>query len=119
MGTEKFGILEQATEHSKTCYEALGNKFNSKKSTVATSLMSEQPEDKNQARHKRKASGIPTVPQGSNGTARCNIQRGAKATITTNRIGTIRSIFTSEQGEHLITAAGLTQYALGRRLAPL
>ena len=38
-----------------------------------------------------------------------------KATVTINRIGTIRSIFTIEQREreHLTSAAGVTQYDFG------
>ena len=40
-------------------------------------------------------------------------ERAAKATTTINRIDTIRSIFTSEQREHLVMSTGMTQYAFG------
>ena len=35
--------------------------------------------------------------KGSKGTVRCKNERAAKVTITINRIGTIRNIFTFEQ----------------------
>ena len=41
MGNEKFRILEEAIEYTNKD-EEVGNKFNSKRSTVATSLLSEQ-----------------------------------------------------------------------------
>ena len=37
-------------------------------------------------------------------------ERAAKATITMDRIDTIRNIFTFEQREHSVTSAGTTQY---------
>ena len=42
VGTEKFKILEEAIEYTKKFDEEVGNKFNTKKSTVATSLMGQQ-----------------------------------------------------------------------------
>ena len=41
VGTEKFRIIEEAIEYTKND-EDVGRKFNSKKSIVATSLVSEQ-----------------------------------------------------------------------------
>ena len=40
-------------------------------------------------------------------------ERAAEATTTINKTGTIRHNFTSEQREHLVMSAGMTQYAFG------
>ena len=48
-------------------------------------------------------------------------ERAAKATTTINRIGTIKSIFTFEQREHLVMSTGMTQLKVemqGKRLVP-
>ena len=42
VGAEKFKVLEEAIEYTQKFDEDVGNKFNSKKSTVATSLVSQQ-----------------------------------------------------------------------------
>ena len=68
VGTEKIRIREEATKY--LTLEEVGNKFNSKKSTVATSLMTEQKEIKKVAKRQKssmsqvkKTSGIPGVPR--------------------------------------------------------
>ena len=67
VGTESSNFLRKRS-NTQFFYEEVGNKFNSKKSTVATSLMSEQKdmnescnESKTQACHEREASGIQAV----------------------------------------------------------
>ena len=109
VGTEKY---------KKKFDEEVGNKFNSKKSTVATSLMSQQKDIKKVAtRQKLKyvTSENQVGYQLSQGKQNREVQneRAAKATTTINRIGTIRSIFTFEQKEHLVMSTGMTQHAFG------
>ena len=55
VGTEKFRILEGVIEHTKTYDEEVGNQFNSKKSTVATSLIREQQDIKKVANTQNQA----------------------------------------------------------------
>ena len=66
--TEKFKILEEAIEYTKKFDEEVGNKFNTKKSTVATSLMGQQKDIKKVATRQKlkyvtseKTGGIPAV----------------------------------------------------------
>ena len=76
--TKKSSESLRKRSNIPTIDEDAGNKFNNKKSTVATQLMSEQKDnDENcneaetQACHERQTSGIPAVSKGSKGTARC------------------------------------------------
>ena len=119
VGTEKFKVLEEAIEHTKKFDEEVGNKFNSKKSTVATSLMSQQKDIKKVAtrqklKHVTSENHVGCqLSQGKQRSREVQNERAAKATTTINRIGTIRSMFTFEQREHLVMSTGMTQYAFG------
>ena len=105
VGTEKFKVLEEAIEYTKKFDEEVGNKFNSKKSTVATSLMSRQKDIKKVATRQKlkyvtseKQVGY-QLSQGKQRNREVQNERDAKATTTINKIGTIRSIFTFEERE--------------------
>ena len=97
VGTERFRILEEAIEYTKTYDEEVGKKFNNKTSTVATSLMSEQKDMKVVKRQKLKHVTSEEqmgyqLSQGKHRNREVQNERVAKATITINRIGTIRNI---------------------------
>ena len=53
------------------------------------------------------------LSQGTHRNRKVQNERAAKEPVTINRIDMIRCIFTDEQRQHLITAAGMTQYAGG------
>ena len=86
IGTEKFRILEETIEYTKTYDEEVGNKFNSKKSTVATSLVSEQRDTKKIAqgqklRHVTSEKQVGSHPsQGKQSSCEVHDERAGKAT---------------------------------------
>ena len=89
-GTEKFRILEEAIEYTKKI-EDVGNKFNDKKSTVATSLMSEQKNivkiaTRQKLKHVTSDKQVGCqLSQGKQRNREVQNERAAKATITTSR----------------------------------
>ena len=117
VGTEKFRILEEAIECTQKIFDDdVGHKFNNKKSTVATSLMSE-PKDVKEIASKQQLKHVTSEKQvgyqlWKQRNREVKNQRVAKATVTINRIATIRNIFTFEQREHLVISAGMTQYGV-------
>ena len=95
--------------------EGVGNKFNSKKSTVATSLVSEQ-KDLKKVTRRQKIKHVTSEKQVGYQLSQENQRNREVQTeraATMNRVGTIRSIFTFEQREHLVMSAVMTQYAFG------
>ena len=100
VGTETFRILEKAIEYIKRFDEEVGNQVNSKKSTIATALMSEQ-KDINKVATRQKPKYVTSEKQvgyqpfqGKQRNREVQHERAAKATTTINRLGTIRNIFT-------------------------
>ena len=89
-GTEKFRILEEAIEYTKKI-EDVGNKFNDKKSTVATSLMSEQTDimkiaTRQKLKHVTSDKQVGCqLSQGKQRNREVQNERAAKATITISR----------------------------------
>ena len=98
-GTEKFRILEEpAIEYTKNrvvwrhgLFEDVGNKFNDKKSTVATSLMSEQTDimkiaTRQKLKHVTSDKQVGCqLSQGKQRNREVQNERAAKATITISR----------------------------------
>ena len=117
--TKKSSESLRRRSKKTTIDEDAGNKFNNKKSTVATSLMSEQTDTmKIATRQKLKHVTSETqvgcqLSQGKQRNREVQNERAAKATITISRIYTIRNIYTFEQREHLVMSAGTTQYVFG------
>ena len=117
--TKKSSESLRRRSKKPTIDEDAGNKFNNKKSTVATSLMSEQKNIMKIATRQKlkhvtsdKQVGY-QLSQGKQRNREVQNERATKATITINRIYTIRNIYTFEQREHLVMSAGTTQYVFG------
>ena len=111
VGIEKFSILEEAIEHTKNDEE--GNKFHSKKLTVATSLVSEQKDMKRKVAKRQQLKYVASekqvgfeLSQGKQRNREVQNERAAKAPVTINGIGTVRSIFIFEQREDSIHNCG-------------
>ena len=114
VGDGEVQSLEVAIEFTKQLHEEVGNKFQQE-----VDRMSQQ-KDIMKVATRQKLKYVTSEKQvgyqlSQRRQRNCEVQneRAAKATTTINIFGTIRSIFTFEQREHVVMSTGMTQYAFG------